>query len=435
MSDTRSGIRVTSGVPQLDRILGGLFIGDNVIWHDDSGSLAAPFCHHFLKASQTQGKPIIYTTFDRSPRNLIEKLGPLAQNPSLTILDCFTSGKGANAPTFLRFYDDAAGSEPCRIIRVEEPRRIEQFSDMLYGVHGSLDGDVRLVFESITGMQEIWGGEEHILNFYSHACPRLYELNTIAYWVMEKKAHSSRLRAQISQIAQVVIELTIKRGTTSITLLKAEKRDLDNLHQPFNYRTRSQGITFDDEKGAKGGKEFGGRLRELRTRRGLSQTELARLVGVTPSTISQVESNLIYPSLPALLRIAEVLGVELNSFLQETRSSRRKIVFPAAEATAIKFSELPTGSIHGKQLHPVDADIKAEPAILEIPPNSSIPGHFFFHKGEEMGYLISGNLTMRLEGDEYRIGEGDVVYLKTRMPSQWTNPGDEPARILWLRMH
>jgi len=436
MTDASSGggTRVTSGVPQLDQVLGGLFIGDNVIWHDDSGSLATPFCHHFLKASQAQGKPIIYTTFDRSPRNLVEKLGPLAQNPSLTILDCFTSGKGANAPTFLRFYDDAGRTEPCRIIRVEEPRKIDQFSDILYGVHGSLQGDVRLVFESITGMQEVWGGEEHILNFYSHACPRLYELNTIAYWIMEKKAHSSRLRAQISQIAQVVIELTIKRGTTSVTLLKAEKRDFDNLHQPFNYWIRSQGITFDDEKGAKGGTEFGVRLRELRTRRGLSQTDLARLVGVTPSTISQVESNLIYPSLPALLKMAEVLGVELNSFFQDMRSIRQKVVFPMAEATEIKFTEFPAGSIHGRQLHPVDADIKAEPAILEIPPHSSIPGHFFFHKGEEMGYLISGSLTMRLKGDEYAISEGDVVYLKTQMPTQWTNPGSEPAKILWIRI-
>ena len=32
--------RLASGVSQLDRLLGGLFIGDNVVWHDDAGSLA-----------------------------------------------------------------------------------------------------------------------------------------------------------------------------------------------------------------------------------------------------------------------------------------------------------------------------------------------------------------------------------------------------------
>ena len=96
--------------------------------------------------------------------------------------------------------------------------------EAVYALHATLTDDVRLVFESITGMQELWGGEDQVLNFYSHSCPRLYELNTIAYWVMEKNAHSPRFRAQISQIAQVAIDLSIKRGTTSLTVLKAENR-------------------------------------------------------------------------------------------------------------------------------------------------------------------------------------------------------------------
>jgi hypothetical protein len=32
-------MRVTSGISELDRHLGGLYIGDNVVWHDDAGSL------------------------------------------------------------------------------------------------------------------------------------------------------------------------------------------------------------------------------------------------------------------------------------------------------------------------------------------------------------------------------------------------------------
>jgi len=36
-------------------------------------------------------------------------------------------------------------------------------------------------------MQDLWEGEEHILKFYSHSCPKLYEMDTIAYWIIEKK--------------------------------------------------------------------------------------------------------------------------------------------------------------------------------------------------------------------------------------------------------
>jgi hypothetical protein len=44
-------VRITSGVEALDRLLGGLFIGDNVIWYDTAGSLASAFCLNFILAS------------------------------------------------------------------------------------------------------------------------------------------------------------------------------------------------------------------------------------------------------------------------------------------------------------------------------------------------------------------------------------------------
>ena len=40
LSVTSERQRVASGVSPLDRLLGGLYIGDNVVWHDDAGSLA-----------------------------------------------------------------------------------------------------------------------------------------------------------------------------------------------------------------------------------------------------------------------------------------------------------------------------------------------------------------------------------------------------------
>ncbi len=78
--------------------------------------------------------------------------------------------------------------------------------------------------------------------------PRLYELNTVAYWIMEKNAHSPKLRAQINQIAQVAIELSIKRGATSLTMLKAEERSFENLHSPYTYWTKDLNVRFEEER-------------------------------------------------------------------------------------------------------------------------------------------------------------------------------------------
>ena len=114
-------IRVSSGVSQLDRQLGGLFIGDNVVWYDDAGSLASIFCLNFIKESQEQNRPLIYITFDRSPKALMEDLGPLAESQYMTILDCFTQGKGDGSEVFSKFYVKDGAHWPFQIVRVNDP--------------------------------------------------------------------------------------------------------------------------------------------------------------------------------------------------------------------------------------------------------------------------------------------------------------------------
>jgi len=426
--------RIATGVSQLDRVLGGLFVGDNVVWYDDAGSLAYVFCLNFMQASEAQDKHIIYVSFDRSPRNLLEKLGPLADYEKLTILDCFTYGKGEGAEVFLRFYKEKKPDIKCRIITASEPRNVEEVMDSFYGIHSDMTGDVRFVFESMGGMQELWGGEESLITFYTHSCPRLYELNTIAYWIMETEAHSPRLRARINQIAQVAIDLSVKRGKTSLTILKAEKRDSNSLNRPYGYWTKDMNVIFDSEKRTTGSIDMGMRLKELRVKRGLSQTELAKLVGVTPSTISQVESNLIYPSVPALLKMAETLSIDVSSFFQGAGDVRTKTVFTDSDSSEVKFADLPENSIFGRLLTPFDFNSKAEPYMIEIQPKKSFPAHFFIHKGDEVGYMISGELQLNLEKTSYTVKAGDLIYLTSEMPTQWKNNGTEVARLLWINI-
>lgn len=426
--------RVPSGVSKLDELLGGLFIGDNVVWHDDAGSLASVFCMNFMKVSRKSKKPIIYVTFDRSPRNLLDKLGGLADYPKLVVLDCFTAGKGRGSEVFLKFYEEYSDSFPCQVVKVDHPENPAEVMDALYGQHSQFSGDVRFVFESITGMQELWDGEDKVLHFYSHSCPRLYELNTLAYWVLEKNAHTLRLRASINQIAQVAIELSIKRGTTSLSIVKAERRDVENLQRAIPYWTRDLNVTFEEEGRTATRPALGMRIKQFRTRRGLSQSELARLVGVTPSTISQVESNLIHPSLPALLKMTEVLSVDVSSFFGTRTRAARPIAFPLSESTDYQLLSGKEQGVKARLLVPDDFDTQAQLLLVELDPESRIPSHFLIHKGEEAGYVVSGIIQTAIGDTQYRLMSGDVVYLTDEVPSYWHNPGTETASLLWIRI-
>jgi DNA-binding XRE family transcriptional regulator len=53
-------------------------------------------------------------------------------------------------------------------------------------------------------------------------------------------------------------------------------------------------------------------LRALREKKGLSQRQLAELVGTTQSAIARLEGGHISPSLPTLDRIAAALGTEVT---------------------------------------------------------------------------------------------------------------------------
>ncbi len=429
----QNNARVLTGIDHLDRLLDGLYIGDNVLWYDNAGSLAPVFYLNFILASQAQDKPLIYVSFDRSPKNLLDKLGPLGDNGHLIILDCFTYGKGAGSDVFLKFYRDGLPNRACKIIRVEDPRNDHHVMEAVYDAHARLEEDVRFIFESLTGMQELWGGEDHIVNFYSHSCPRLYELKTVAYWIIEKQAHSQRLRARINQIAQVAIDLTVKRGKTSLTILKAEKRNLETLNKPFMYWSKDLDVTFDSETRTSGRIDLGGRLKALRSRQGLSQTDIAKLVGVTPSTISQIESGLIYPSLPALFKMAEALSIDVGCFFRESTDVRaRPFIFPATAARTFKLANLPKGSALAQSFINAGIKTKSVPYLIEVPGKTTLPGHFFIHKGEEFGYVLNGELQVKIGNTVQNVIAGDVVYLTTDTPQQWKNKHREAARLIWL---
>src|SRR5271163_5037766 len=62
--------------------------------------------------------------------------------------------------------------------------------------------------------------------------------------------------------------------------------------------------------GAPGG--LGGRLREIRTARGMSVRELARRAGCSASLVSQVERGVTAPSAGVVYTLANELGISLD---------------------------------------------------------------------------------------------------------------------------
>lgn len=427
--------RVSSGIQQLDSLLGDLYIGDNVLWYEDAGSFSSAFCVQFIRQSLEARKPVIYVSFDRSPKNVVTFLGALAENQLFTILDCFTNGKGDRSEVFNKFYEKDGAQWPYQVIKVNDPTNPSLVGEAIYGLHGTLSGDIRFIIDSLTGMQDLWGGEEPVTKFYARTCPRLYELDTIAYWIVEKSAHSSRLKANINKIAQVVIDLSVKNGKSLLKILKAEKRTSPSINEAHSFTCEQGEIAFDLPRSLPGRFDLGGRIKTVRQQQGLSQKELAERTGVTPSSISQIEKNLIYPSIPALFRLAESLAVGVTTFFEGLTPTTSSCVFAGGQATGMVVDKSSKGMVAGQRLLPPDiTDAAVDPYLLRIEPGKKLSSHFFNHKGEEVGYLLRGTLALWIDGQRQEAAPGDLIYLRREVPEQWENSGAEAAELLWLKL-
>jgi putative transcriptional regulator len=62
--------------------------------------------------------------------------------------------------------------------------------------------------------------------------------------------------------------------------------------------------------------ELTNRVREAREARGLTQAELAGLVGVSRKTINTVENKIFVPSTVLALRLAKALGTTVEALFQ-----------------------------------------------------------------------------------------------------------------------
>jgi transcriptional regulator with XRE-family HTH domain/quercetin dioxygenase-like cupin family protein len=64
--------------------------------------------------------------------------------------------------------------------------------------------------------------------------------------------------------------------------------------------------------------------------------------------------------------------------------------------------------------------------------SSSGTGRLMRHAGVEYGYLVSGELTLTLGFDEYKLGPGDAVSFPSTTPHRYHNDGVQPAVGVWF---
>ncbi len=214
----------TTGIPEVDKAIGGVITGDNLVWEIDSGVAGDHFISSFVQSCEQGGIPVVYVSFNRSPQTIASKYARLMSPGRFSLIDCFSSGKGNSDEMFLKFFDDPARNAvhaPVHIADPSDPSRLEQ-ALIEVGTRGGQSANY--VFDSLTGMLDLWGDENRVARLFGHLCPRLYDLSTLAYWLVETDAHTEVFLAKVRHITQVVIEVSLSNGQRALTIHKAAGR-------------------------------------------------------------------------------------------------------------------------------------------------------------------------------------------------------------------
>ena len=185
---------------------------------------------------------------------------------------------------------------------------------------------------------------------------------------------------------------------------------------------------------------IGDRLREERVRAGISQRELARRLGLSPSLISQLESGQSKPSVGTLYSIVTELGVSLDHVIRGGEPADGNGAGPASDGQgppvghpgARAAIDLDSG-VRWEELAPDDGEgIDFLHVTYEVGGASTSDESSIRHNGREYGYVMSGTLGIRIGFQEYELQPGDSIAFDSTIPHRLFNTGDVPVKAIWF---
>ncbi|MBA2889203.1 helix-turn-helix domain-containing protein [Nonomuraea soli] len=159
----------------------------------------------------------------------------------------------------------------------------------------------------------------------------------------------------------------------------------------------------------------GARLRELRTQRDITLTDLAATTGISVSTLSRLESGVRRPTLELLLPLARAYGVTLDELVDAPPTGDPRI-------------HLRPISRHGMTMLPLTrraGGIQAFKLVIspDSPRRSPDPKT---HEGYEWLYVLNGRLRIVLGEHDLVLEPGEAAEFDTRVP-HWFGPADDEA--------
>ena len=182
-----------------------------------------------------------------------------------------------------------------------------------------------------------------------------------------------------------------------------------------------------DKAGEERTVQVGANLREARSGRGWSITDLAGAAGLSKGFVSQIENGKTSPSLETLERLAGALGIPLVDLVRPLEPAApapyvvRRVLPAEADLPVRRTPEVLPLTPHGDALGVY---------VVELPAGAALGDAAHSHEGHETCLVLAGRVQADQAGAWVALEAGDAVTWTPGQRHRIINAGPGPARLL-----
>ena len=183
----------------------------------------------------------------------------------------------------------------------------------------------------------------------------------------------------------------------------------------------------------------------------MSLRELARRVDVSASSVSQIETGRIQPSVRTLYAIVSELGLSLDEIFELVRPAAMPVAgAPQAPEAAVDLQRAGAAPVRSSDQRTVvefgpgvtwermtawrDPAVEFMIAVYGPGSSSSNENEPTRRSEREFGLVLGGRLNVTVDGEAHLLGPGDAISFGSSTPRRLHNDGAVEVRVLWVTL-
>jgi len=153
--------------------------------------------------------------------------------------------------------------------------------------------------------------------------------------------------------------------------------------------------------------EIGDRIRKIRKQQNRTIQEVADACGCSKAMLSKVENSKVIPAVATLSKIAQALGVKVSVLMEEGTNGDAAYTPNMLDRPDAFVATSKGYSIFAVAPHVVNK--KMQPLLIRAC-KGQVKAHTVHHAGEELIYVLDGELKVHIGNIEYLLKPGESVY-------------------------